>query len=34
LFRFKPRIKGHTVWVDKKTIEFRPDHKLKSAQSY
>jgi uncharacterized protein YfaS (alpha-2-macroglobulin family) len=34
LFRFKPEIKGHTVWADKRTLEFRPAEKLKSGQNY
>lgn len=34
LFKFKPDIKGHAVWLDKRTLEFRPDEKLKSGQNY
>ena len=34
LFSFSPRIKGHAYWVDNRTIEFRPDEKLKSGQTY
>jgi uncharacterized protein YfaS (alpha-2-macroglobulin family) len=34
LFRIKPAIKGHAIWVDKRTLEFRPDEKLKSGQVY
>jgi len=34
LFRFKPGIKGQAVWIDKRTIEFRPTDKLKSGESY
>lgn len=34
LFRFKPDIKGSAVWLDKRTIEFRPEEKLKSGQTY
>jgi hypothetical protein len=34
LFKFKPAIKGQTVWLDKRTLEFRPAEKLKSGESY
>ncbi len=34
LFVFKPRIAGHVFWVDKRTLEFRPDENLKSGQTY
>jgi len=34
LFRFKPAIAGQAVWVDKRTIEFRPAKKLKSGETY
>jgi alpha-2-macroglobulin len=34
LFRFKPSIKGQAVWVDKRTIEFRPAEKLQSGKTY
>ncbi len=34
LFRFKPSIKGQAVWVDKRTIEFRPSERLVSGQTY
>jgi alpha-2-macroglobulin len=34
LFRFKPAVKGQAVWVDKRTIEFRPAEKLKSGETY
>lgn len=34
LFRFKPAIKGQTFWIDKRTLEFRPDEKLKSGETY
>ncbi len=34
LFRFKPAIKGQAVWVDKRTIEFRPAEKLQSGKTY
>ncbi len=34
LFRFKPAIEGQAVWVDKRTLEFRPKEKLKSGENY
>lgn len=34
LFQFKPAIKGQVVWVDKRTIEFRPAEKLRSGKEY
>jgi len=34
LFEFSPSIKGTTVWVDNRTIEFRPEGKLPSGQNY
>ena len=34
LFRFKPAIRGQAVWVDKRTIEFRPSQKLPSGENY
>jgi hypothetical protein len=34
LFRFKPAVDGQAVWVDKRTIEFRPAGKLKSGETY
>ena len=34
LLRFKPDVKGQTVWVDKRTLEFRPAEKLKSGETY
>lgn len=34
LFRFKPSIKGQAVWVDRRTIEFRPSERLVSGQKY
>ncbi len=34
LFKFKPAIKGQAVWVDKRTLEFRPSEKLISGQTY
>jgi alpha-2-macroglobulin len=34
VFKFNPEIAGHTVWLDNRTIEFRPEHHLVSGQSY
>jgi len=34
MFRFKPAIKGQAVWIDKRTIEFRPSENLKSGGTY
>jgi uncharacterized protein YfaS (alpha-2-macroglobulin family) len=33
-FEFSPKIKGETYWVNKRTIEFKPDEPLKNNQSY
>jgi alpha-2-macroglobulin len=34
IFRFKPSISGQAVWLDNRTIEFRPDQKLISGKKY
>jgi alpha-2-macroglobulin len=34
LFRFKPDIPGQTVWLDNRTIEFRPEKHLPSGVAY
>lgn len=34
LFSLSPSVKGTTVWLDRKTIEFRPAKRLKSGQVY
>src|SRR5258708_14946478 len=34
LFDFSPSVKGKTVWLDKRTIEFRPAARLVSGQTY
>ena len=34
VFDFSPAIKGKAYWVDERTIEFRPEGKLKPDQSY
>ncbi len=33
-FSFSPKIEGKVFWVDNRTLEFRPDNKLKSGQIY
>lgn len=34
LFDFSPSIEGKLIWVDKKTIEFKPSQKLSNNQTY
>jgi len=34
LLKFSPNIEGTTVWIDSRTIEFRPKSKLPSGQKY
>ncbi len=34
LFDFSPSIKGTTVWLDRRTVEFKPSSRLKSGQLY
>lgn len=34
LFSFSPSISGKTVWLDKRTVEFRPEQKLIQGQVY
>ena len=34
LFDFSPSVKGKTTWLDKRTIEFRPEKRLVSGQIY
>ncbi len=34
VFKFKPDIAGQTVWLDNRTIEFRPEHRLVSGETY
>ncbi len=34
LFDLKPSVKGTTVWVDKRTLEFKPEARLISGQIY
>lgn len=34
LFDFSPSIKGITVWLDRRTVEFRPSSRLASGQIY
>src|SRR5687767_8156183 len=33
-FSFSPEITGKTYWIDSRTLEFRPDARLASDQSY
>jgi uncharacterized protein YfaS (alpha-2-macroglobulin family) len=34
LFKFQPDLKGSAYWVDRRTIEFKPDERLKSGTTY
>ena len=34
LFELSPAVKGKTVWVDARTIEFKPQEQLKKDQQY
>jgi uncharacterized protein YfaS (alpha-2-macroglobulin family) len=34
LFEFKPSLKGKAVWLDSKTIEFKPEQRMPSGQKY
>ena len=34
LFSFHPSLKGKTVWLDKRTIEFKPEGRMSSGQIY
>jgi alpha-2-macroglobulin len=34
IFRFKPAIAGKAVWLDNRTIIFRPDKRLRSGEKY
>src|SRR5436190_14000230 len=34
LFDFSPSLKGKTVWLDKRTVEFQPAGRLVSGQTY
>jgi alpha-2-macroglobulin len=34
LFGFKPSVSGKTIWIDKRTVEFRPENRLNSGQVY
>src|SRR5882672_6435967 len=34
LFEFSPSIKGITVWLDRRTVEFKPAGRLRSGQVY
>ncbi len=34
LFNFKPSLNGKAVWLDRRTIEFRPEKRMMSGQTY
>ena len=34
LFEFSPSIKGKAIWLDSKTVEFRPEQRMPSGQQY
>jgi alpha-2-macroglobulin len=34
LFSFSPSVKGKTIWVDSKTVEFHPNERFSSGQTY
>jgi len=34
LFELSPSVKGTTIWLDRRTVEFRPDSRLISGQIY
>lgn len=34
LFSFSPSLGGKSIWLDKRTVEFKPDTRLTSAQTY
>mgnify|MGYP005811855563 CR=1 FL=1 len=34
LFAFSPSVPGNAIWVDRRTVEFRPDSRLISGQIY
>lgn len=34
LFDFKPSVKGKTVWLDQRTVEFRPDARMNPGHVY
>lgn len=34
LFSFSPSVSGKTVWLDQRTVEFKPDSRFASAQLY
>ncbi len=34
LFDFDPAVQGKTVWLDRRTVEFRPESRLLSGQTY
>ena len=34
LFAFSPSVRGTTVWLDQKTVEYRPEQRLPAGQQY
>ncbi|MGC3943949.1 MAG: MG2 domain-containing protein [Chryseolinea sp.] len=34
LFDFSPSVRGNAIWLDRRTVEFRPDSRLISGQQY
>ncbi len=34
LFKFKPSLKGETTWIDSRTVEFRPEKRMKAGEEY
>ncbi len=34
LFSFSPTVKGKVVWLDKRTVEFKPENRMSSGQIY
>ena len=34
LFSFSPSVKGKTTWLDRRTVEFKPEARLTSGQTY
>lgn len=34
LFEFSPALSGKTIWLDSRTVEFRPEKRMKAAQRY
>src|SRR5690606_26262227 len=34
IFSFSPQVKGQTIWIDDRTLEFRPDEQLQAGNLY